>query len=666
MDSTLKSIYLRLDTNTSTLTESALGQVFVKIIYNSPYPISRDNIWNAYKQLFKRHVLSSDEVDGILSSLVEHGDIKYDNKQYYLSTNKRTKIQQTIEESNRRKNTIIETYFNKLYSSYEQIKVWLEDISIHFFTIFSDEWISDLVTHRKSISHSEESIKNLVTNRTKHIDIDKRDCTELPTRFFDFVNTHEPIVDAYLWEYGTSSFSAQLITHKNGLDKLTIDTFRNTCCILDTNILLFIALESRYKEGFIALESVFKDLSISARYLETTKQEYETKVYNQRKITLKNLLIYGHEMTLFPNDDFTKCAKELGCTQAEDFESFFDTQLQLPEYINKYIPIEQLKSDDALEGIIKQAENDDAKCTLLNNLYKQVTGRDKSQSALLHDVTLLSAVEYLRQTGKYIIVSEETSINQYSKQYPTSNNLPLAIRVNTLINILAINNGGETFDASDYVPLFANIIRYGLIPHKDIFRQEELYKMYEINEQIAQLPQEKTKNIVLNIHEQMLEGKSEKDLLRELNCLITQGKIQVVSELKETQEQLYLATKDKKRIQKNNTELKNSIRDKITRDEVKEYEQKTKNTKKLIYILVPIILFMIMLIITICVRKIKPDANIWNTLLWEFIPAILFELLSIFYTRCIYIRDRLKNQDAYILKIVEKEIEKLLSGTKDS
>ena len=75
---------------------------------------------------------------------------------------------------------------------------------------------------------------------------------------------------------------------------------------------------------------------------------------------------------------------------------------------------------------------------------------------------------------------------------------------------------------------------------------------------------------------------------------------------------------------------------------------------------------MIMLIVTIYVRKIKPDANIWNTLLWEFIPAILFELLSIFYTKCIYIRDRLKNQDAYILKIVEKEIEKLLSGTKDS
>lgn len=51
--------------------------------------------------------------------------------------------------------------------------------------------------------------------------------------FFDFINTTDPDVDAYLWEYGTSSFASKLVRTMYGVDEFTLDTFRNSHCILD-------------------------------------------------------------------------------------------------------------------------------------------------------------------------------------------------------------------------------------------------------------------------------------------------------------------------------------------------------------------------------------------------------------------------------------------------
>lgn len=70
--------------------------------------------------------------------------------------------------------------------------------------------------------------------------IDNRDKKELPRLFFEFVNDNKGIVNDYLWDYGTSAFAAKLIRNQNGVDSLTIDSFKNSTCILDTNVLLFI------------------------------------------------------------------------------------------------------------------------------------------------------------------------------------------------------------------------------------------------------------------------------------------------------------------------------------------------------------------------------------------------------------------------------------------
>ena len=480
MNDTLNSIFVRLDVSLQNLSSKAIAQIIVKLLYKHDGRMKKQAIYDALANVNCCNHLGKKDVDEILDKLSER-EIQYKGGDYYLSQSKKEKIKKSIEESEERKKRILEKYFSRLNTNSEILSAWLQDASIKFFEVYSEEWISDLKANTKRIAASEESIRNLITNRTlNNKALDSEDKAILPKKFFDFVNTSEKDVDAYLWEYGTSAFSSKLIRTMHGVDQITIETFRNSHCILDTNILMFISLESRYREAIIAIEKVFQDLGVKASIFYITKQEYEGRIGQQRDDTLKNIEKLGYDIASIPNDDFTNHAKDLGCRTLEHFKTFFDVTLKLPEYIHDKVKIEILDTQ-SIATAIETAQNNESLKDKLNNLFKSVVGHDKSKWGLKHDIGLLEGAKYLRNDSltkdeKFFILSEEISVNQYARDCGFRNGLPLALRVDTLINLLAVNNGGDTFDAADYSPLFANIIRMGLIPQEETFRQSELYQ----------------------------------------------------------------------------------------------------------------------------------------------------------------------------------------------
>lgn len=575
MDEIIKSLYLRLDANTSTLTRSAIGQILVKIIYSLGRLVSKEEVFKAYAQLNNINKADENQLLEILEELVNKDIRKRDGK-YYLSTNKKEKIKKSLEQAEDRKNEIVDNYFSNTFSDRNIIEDWLQDVTIKFFECYSDEWISDLLTGHKTVSRSETSIKDLIGKRTfNNSRLDKRDKQILPKKFFDFINDNKGVVNDYLWDYGTSAFAAKLIRNQNGVDSLTIDSFKNSTCILDTNILLFISLESRFKDGIVALEKVFQSLNVDVAYLYITLKEYQAKVSCQKDMTMRNLDKYGYDIASIPNDDFTNSAKELLCKTLDDFERFFDEKAKIPSKVHDILPIKLLDNDKELVEVIEKAQKDNNKISELNGLFRDLTGHDKKQNALVHDIGLLKGTEHLRKSGKFFVVSEEVCVNLYSKRQPLSDNLPLAIRIDTLINVLAANNDGDTFKASDYVPLFANIVRAGLIPDKDTFRQEELYDLYDMDEQVAQLPSDKIKDIVLEMHELLLKGTDEKVLSRELKSKITKGKIKVVSDLNDTRHALSFSERERERQEREKNLAINALKETLTEEIGKKYDKET-------------------------------------------------------------------------------------------
>ena len=575
MDEIIKSLYLRLDANTSTLTRSAIGQILVKIIYSLGRLVSKEEVFKAYAQLNNINKADENQLLEILEELVNKDIRKRDGK-YYLSTNKKEKIKKSLEQAEDRKNEIVDNYFSNTFSDRNIIEDWLQDVTIKFFECYSDEWISDLLTGHKTVSRSETSIKDLIGKRTfNNSRLDKRDKQILPKKFFDFINDNKGVVNDYLWDYGTSAFAAKLIRNQNGVDSLTIDSFKNSTCILDTNILLFISLESRFKDGIVALEKVFQSLNVDVAYLYIILKEYQAKVSCQKDMTMRNLDKYGYDIASMPNDDFTNSAKELLCKTLDDYERFFDEKAKIPSKVHDILPIKLLDNDKELVEVIEKAQKDNNKISELNGLFRDLTGHDKKQNALVHDIGLLKGTEHLRKSGKFFVVSEEVCVNLYSKRQPLSDNLPLAIRIDTLINVLAANNDGDTFKASDYVPLFANIVRAGLIPDKDTFRQEELYDLYDMDEQVAQLPSDKIKDIVLEMHELLLKGTDEKVLSRELKSKITKGKIKVVSDLNDTRHALSFSERERERQEREKNLAINALKETLTEEIGKKYDKET-------------------------------------------------------------------------------------------
>lgn len=596
MDEIIKSLYLRLDANTSTLTRSAIGQILVKIIYSLDGLVSKEDIFKAYAQINGIGKTNEQQLEEILEELVDK-DIKKRSGKYYLSSSKKAKIAKSVDIAENRKEEILDKYFSNVFSDRTLIEEWLQDVTIKFFESFSDEWISDLLTGHKDVYKSESSIRDMVDRRTlNNKKIDDRDKKVLPKLFFEFVNDNTGAVNDYLWDYGTSAFAAKLIRNQNGVDYLTIDSFKNSTCILDTNVLLFISLNSRFKDGIIALENVFSSLNVKVGYLYITQKEYQDKVYNQKSMTMRNLEKFGYDIASIPNDDFTTNAKELQCKTSEDFERFFDEKHKMPKVVHESLPIILLDNDSQLVNVVEEAQHNQNKIDELNGIFHNCTGHDKRPNALIHDIGLLEGVEYLRKNGKYFVVSEEVCVNLYSKKRPLSDNLPLSIRIDTLINVLAANNDGDTFNAADYVPLFANIVRSGLIPNKNTFKQEELYFLYDIDEQVAQLPKEEVEEIVMDMHEMILKGTGDKELERELKSKITKGKIKVVSDLDSTKQALSLSEKNLKRQEEQNQNLSDALRRNIRNSETQKYDEETVQIKKKYQISYPFVVFLISVI----------------------------------------------------------------------
>ena len=615
------------------LTSKAIAQIIVKIIYSNVSPMSKRDIRESLANINDCKHLNDTEIDAILESLTEN-EIKSDKGRYSISSAKRRIIDASIQESDLRRDQILDKYFFRLNSSREVLKEWLTEVTIKFFEVYSEEWISDLTAKTHQITSSRDSIATLVTNFTNHFkNIDVDDKKVLSGRFLEFVCAADKIVDEFLWEYGVAAFASKLIRTKHGVDKFTIETFRGSHCVLDTNILMFIALESRYKDAFVAIERVFIDLDITCEIFKITQKEYENKIGNQRNITLHNLEKYGFDIVSIANDDFTRAALAMHCKDEQDFERFFDINLSIPTYLHDKVQISILDDNVEMLDAIDTASNDEVLKDALSESFKRVAKREKSKSALIHDAGLLGGVSFLRKDAstkekKYFILSEEISVNQYSKNHGFVKDLPLALRVDTLINLLAVNNGGDTFDAADYKPLFANIIRMGLIPHKETFRQTELYNLYQMNKKIASLPVENTKQIVHEMHKRFTDGVEEGELLRDLNDMVTKGEIEAKQLLAKAEDEVYHLSKQKSFEQEQKKLAISALEQEIRTRVAEDYDNATKKIKTKFWIAMPVLLLLLTGAVLFCVYKLSDNPPFVMTLIISLPIDVLLGFLS--------------------------------------
>lgn len=624
MEKILQSIFVHVDAAYKTLADKAIAQLLVKILYTCDYPLKKEELARLVDEQTRRKISQMSDFDNILDELVERREVISHKGKFGISTAKREKIRMSIENSKDRVDRLVTEYFSGLYSDVEIIKQWFLDVTFKFFELYADHWIADLLAGSQNIRNLGESIRMIVDNRTKSFkELDKRDVTELSHRFFKLVTSRSPDTDAYLWEHGTSRFSALLISNKQGVDRLTLESFSGSTCILDTNVLIFIALGAEAKKNsFEQLEAAFEQLGITVKVLYITKAEYEHRVDFQKDLTIKNIEKMGGLTTKVPNDSFTQCARERHCTRKEDFVTFFDELHKMPQYVTKKLKVEALDHSSELADVVEKAQQDEVKKENLKRLYRETRHREKPDNATIHDAGLIEGVEYLRKSGKFFILSEETSVNAYSQNRPTDNGLPLSIRVETLLNLL-VANGNQMTDSADYMSLYADLIRLDLMPAEKAFSQYQLYQMHTLSSQISKLPEEETERIVWEAHDKMVRGIKDEELRLFLNDRITETEISLKDEVAKHKEELADVKEGLKAEVKSKGQYRNALYDKLYNEN--KYRVQYAAAIRLVFIPLAILL------VGSCVsfllyKKCDEDSKLWAvvgsliaTTIWEVI-----------------------------------------------
>ena len=357
-------------------------------------------------------------------------------------------------------------------------------------------------------------------------------------------------LSSVLFESGVSAFSSKLISSNIGLDSMTLEIFKDSVCILDTNILMYIGLEGgQYYQALEVISSVFASLGIKVYYLDVTEHEYIHTVGN-KKDTVLRLMEKGFDIDVLSktDDQYLKTALARECRDSEDFERFFKDLLMLPSYLDdkETVPIKKYPSDETLIASFEAAKTNETLKDEINSIYKSLTNRDKRAHSLTHDVQIVAGVEEIRKTVKAFILSQDTCINEYSRKRPSVNDLTLALRLETLINVLSVYQP-ETMESEIFSTLFTSMLRDGLVPRENVFQLEDLSVMCEREEQISQLPTESVISIAKEICRLRLSGESDDIINLALSRAVQGQKMQVAVELKSTQEQLKHAKEEQER-----------------------------------------------------------------------------------------------------------------------
>lgn len=516
------------------LSDDARMQFLVRALYNNKKRAPKDKIIKLYKEGLKVKSVDEERLSALIDCLVENGTLLLEVDMYYLPDTTISKLEQEDQLSKTIKDAIIEKYFGGTFSSKENIKAWLQIATVKFFDSFSNSWISDLSRREQSVNSKRDDIIKQIDNRTKSLDfIDGRDKKTLSGRFFEFITSSDPVVNNYLWEYGTTAFSVHLIKNTEGADELTLDLFENSICLLDTNVLIDIALETdEDHEALDVLSEIFEVLKVHVFTLGITRDEYLNKIASKHEEVSKLLGDNFRKLLHKSSDQFMQAARGRSCSRPEDYEAMFTSLGTVPGSICENVPIANFDEDQGLKKAIETWVNDDSIRSNYNSIYVSLHGKNKGDSQLSHDIGLLAASDYIAKSQKVFVLSTDSTLNVYAKQQPFEE-LPLAIRLDTLINILAVKKGAALNRMTSFQDLFANIIRSGFMPQTETFETRDLAYIHDKEAQVGSLDEYSIEEMARTVKRMRISDRPEKEILKYITRTFQGEKMKVIDDLDE-------------------------------------------------------------------------------------------------------------------------------------
>ncbi len=577
MENILHSVYLKYDTSQKSLTKQALAQIILKIIYQYGGQGIKTQKIRRQLQILLGVKFDTNDIDAALTRLKNvDKKIHVKNGNYFIHATYKDTIASAVEESTMLHEKVIKKWFGKseiFLSDYNKIENWFKNLLIDFFKDYSNDWIRDLKPSNNSGKKNRPNVDTIIDKRLIHSKIDQTERKWLKDQFIDFLESNEKDDNDLLWIYGSSMFSATLLTARNFADEFSLEIFKNADFILDTNVLMILELEGFEKNYALkTIEECFSKLQITPKYFRISQEEYLRTIGPKRDSTLAALEKYEFDVIQELDCAFVQTAIIRQCKTITDFNQFFIEVADIPAYFHENILL-HCEDYSELDSAIVQGENDEKLKQKINEIYRKRANKDKRDRPKQHDAGLFRGVEFLNKTKKTLILTRDSVLRELACENTIRDNYPLAIGLDSLIQMMAINSGGTEIESSNFAPLFGRLVRASLFPEKETFKPEDLEFILKTRIQISELPKSKVLAIAKAVNSLRMKGVPDEDIVLEIQRafnITVSGYTNEIDELK-SQKQL---EKDKlSRTEQEKVNLENEL----LKDKYKIELQKLKN-----------------------------------------------------------------------------------------
>jgi hypothetical protein len=652
----LHTLYIKYDGQFKTLSKIALSQLILKIIHIKGDGTLLKHIESELATILTSNVAKKD-VESAIQELEKNRKINQKNGRFFIHNDYKKQINNEVKSNEELQNKVVERYFSKAESSIEDIRDWFFDFLIIFFEKFSFEWFHQVAYNGKNGSKTKKYNANIEEeidislNETKKIK--EEDKLFLKQQFQRFIDSDDADDNLLFWYFGISMFSARLITARNYADEMTIDLFKDSRFLLDTNILMILDLEEHeLAESLESLELVLKQMNIKPSYFYDTRDEYLRAMDYRMHETVRVFDNFDYNVLKESSCPFVKTALRRNCKNGDDVKRMFNKILDLPDKFNSHVDIDVIDYGE-LHDIIEHGKEDDRIISKINEIYRRRANRDKRPNPLSHDAGMISGAYHLRKTEKCWIITSDSIIKRYAIENCVRDENEIAIGLDVVLGLMAVNSGGANIDASNFAPLFKNIIKFSLTPEKDSFETSDLNFILQTQIRLNELTNSKLVEIAKEVKKKRLAGEDEESIALYLRRYIEDNSLNVNKENKELESKLSLEKQEKEKVEKERDIAFNKIRTDRKLELKKFYKRKLWLSRSW-YVSIPIFLIIIIYFIVNYI-----DSN------YKFMANIFSFLINVIVSLIAFLIKRNEINDRYFKSIkeidqkVEKEIKEL-------
>jgi hypothetical protein len=533
------TINLKYGSSFKPLKTLAFAQLLAKALFLCNRPLNISELAKEVASIIGIKNVSEGLIKNGLDYLEEINKVINKNDKWFLCKETRIEIAKDLDSARFQIRGVLKRHFPGDIEE-KKLKDWFREASINFFSYYGDEWVSVISKNLdKKVFFKGKTIDELLLQSIKNHKFERIEQL-LINGFISFLSSEDNSDQQYLMLISQAMFSARLVAADVGVDPITLQELKDAKFILDTNVLLAIALESsRLAKSINSLEGALKAINANLIYLHTTKEEYGRALTGHRGEIIHLAEIFPNEILKDAADDFVATANARGCSSKEDYERFFSSLVEIPKELSNGYKI-SLEDGNEIEEVRKIAEEDATlkekiqKCALK---FRARWRGPKRELALKHDSTLLHVADFIKKEGyKCWVLSLDKSLQSCAISYAGPHGIPILLSVSALIEILAINNAGPDLDATNFAPLLAKIILNECMPPLNTFILQDLVALHKIQEKARELPPEDLKVIIKEIAKARIEGKSieSTELQLKVNRMYQESSMHITEKLENT------------------------------------------------------------------------------------------------------------------------------------